>query len=882
MPDGDICGKALDVAKDRVVDWRWPVGGPNALRMAHIAEGGHILCWRDGLRRGVVLGLDPVQVSEECRRAFKAELEQRVDRAVAGVADPNERLRLAADAIAALWAEPAVFYLFAQSSAPAPALRQPGWMWYALSPAETHPLRNTATLADHALLVSALTVCVLDLIWTLTEGGARPGCNDVLGSFSPDFALGWPRLLHGARIAALLHDLGKPFGVSVTAGALPMFGHEHGAYSEAFVRQLLGKLLVGEPQQAVDAMAAWARHRAKGGPGEALVNAADVAAESDRAKSLPESWRGNWPDPALVAAALEGAAVPQGSSFTRANLAQLTQALSGLGLATPPVALIALKVDRPYRYIFEGRRLPEIRGGSCILRYLDTSPLETGPEEAAERPAPGGGQRMGPRATEIIARTLAPECVLFSGGGRILALVPYPRASEIAKALRDVYLHATCGAVANVAVLGLDWPELAYGLAPQLVWFDYPSSRAGVTSYNWPAGSRGQVFWASAGEGQDAPGDIGREPGRIIDRILRQKNFGEVYSHVEGLVGEAGGMAPLSQPFLEAAPVMRRCESCGYRPAEGAPVSVSRTKGEVPAPYPPEELHLCPVCRRRREAGRDRSLLLEELFPLELQREGPRLVPSDDLDHIGSHEEAGDEGEDRGGYIALIHADVNGMGESLRSAVTPGEFRRLSSEVERAIRESLREALRPVLQPAFDKAARLRAAGSDEAVPLPVEIVLRGGDECLFIVPGRAGLDVAVSLLTGFEERMTLGGRLAGLELCPSAPLTMSAAVVICHSRFPIELARRVAGDLLHNSAKRLAKVWSPARSTLDFVVLRRGVAVTQPVLGQRAATLTPQRRPALAAPAPVKAEPCRAGQLLGALTCRPLLLQEACQLVKA
>lgn len=157
-------------------------------------------------------------------------------------------------------------------------------------------------------------------------------------------------------------------------------------------------------------------------------------------------------------------------------------------------------------------------------------------------------------------------------------------------------------------------------------------------------------------------------------------------------------------------------------------------------------------------------------------------------------------------YVAYLVADGNGMGV-LFSQCNRVQMEDLSKSLTATLRESLAHASQTLPKRLAERRRE------NEAESLPVLPLLLGGDDCFALMPAPWAVDFARRFCTEFEQR--LGNHLAdiGLSLGDAGP-TISAAVVVCKSKYPYALAYRRAHELLRQ-AKRFAR--QHAVSALSF-----------------------------------------------------------------
>lgn len=243
--------------------------------------------------------------------------------------------------------------------------------------------------------------------------------------------------------------------------------------------------------------------------------------------------------------------------------------------------------------------------------------------------------------------------------------------------------------------------------------------------------------------------------------------FGELVKRAGHALRTAKGQKT-ALPFFELLPFVSRCAACNKRPT---------TQFLPPYPGEPPEPR-CRVCAAKREEGQGRRSAWHKHLGIE-------EVPSD-LEEIAEHSQ---------GYIGVVYADGNGLGDWFQEATTPLEYRRRSRNVQQAVETALLEALR--------------------RIPLqqdpPFEVILVGGDDVLLIVPAGDALPVAHALCGQFGEAMA------------EDRLTMSAGVVIAECHTPVYFLRRLAADLLRSAKRRAGGEGDEGGpvSAVDFLVLK-------------------------------------------------------------
>ena len=269
------------------------------------------------------------------------------------------------------------------------------------------------------------------------------------------------------------------------------------------------------------------------------------------------------------------------------------------------------------------------------------------------------------------------------------------------------------------------------------------------------------------------------------------------------------------RPFFEAIPPVRRCDSCGIRPA--AEVETA-----------PELRWLCWPCKKKVKnsiknlwceefldallSGRldcEPTKYLEKINPAELDS----IQIAKDLEEIA--QASRDEKS-----VGLIYADGNGVGHLVEASGTIEVYRRKSEILHTAMRQAVFTALGRHLSVAQNIKREIKKGKYEKVGAIhPFEVITIGGDDALLIVPGDRAFDVAITLGRMFEEELK-----KHVEFTTSRA-TLSVGLVIADRRNPMYFLHSLAEALLKSAKKRDRELdrtdQSPAEGTLDFLVLK-------------------------------------------------------------
>ncbi|NJN19620.1 MAG: hypothetical protein HC822_26955 [Oscillochloris sp.] len=162
-------------------------------------------------------------------------------------------------------------------------------------------------------------------------------------------------------------------------------------------------------------------------------------------------------------------------------------------------------------------------------------------------------------------------------------------------------------------------------------------------------------------------------------------------------------------------------------------------------------------------------------------------------------------------YIALIYADGNRVGAWMETCRSPEDFRARSQALDAVTKQAVFQALSAHLEP-----QRVRRI-SGRAFIHPFEILTIGGDDILMIVPAAQALAITHAIAHAFERSrdLVVAGaqptsaqprpdryRGSGDEPVdpPTAPVFLSAGVVIAREDTPIFFLRDLVEELLKNA----------------------------------------------------------------------------------
>ncbi|MYK17325.1 hypothetical protein F4055_04040 [Candidatus Poribacteria bacterium] len=179
-----------------------------------------------------------------------------------------------------------------------------------------------------------------------------------------------------------------------------------------------------------------------------------------------------------------------------------------------------------------------------------------------------------------------------------------------------------------------------------------------------------------------------------------------------------------------------------------------------------------------------------------------------ELDKLG-----GGEGQS---YMAVVHADGNGMGELLNEAVRDAnddEFLHYIRAFSASVSQLSKNAFEKTMQYYQDVLPSLKGIKEHENA-FPMRPIVYGGDDLTYVCDGRVGLHLTAYYLQEFaKEPIKVGGEDRHVDAC--------AGVAIVHTKFPIAQAYRFADELCGLAKSHRDR--DSGGSWLDFQIIQAG-----------------------------------------------------------
>lgn len=238
--------------------------------------------------------------------------------------------------------------------------------------------------------------------------------------------------------------------------------------------------------------------------------------------------------------------------------------------------------------------------------------------------------------------------------------------------------------------------------------------------------------------------------------------------------GSADEQAPGPTPVP---PDAQLCAACGAERATDLPPRRDRARR---APW-------CEMCIGRQKASQTRTGLLD-LPGIEGLEGAEALELATQFQTIG----AGTRSARYRGYMAVIAADGDGIGQRLTAVDSPAALHATSRDIERSVSRAIERGL---LAAVAKRRADLQAVSADPGHPrgddtqttVPYNPVVIAGDDICVAVPADLGVAVAAALATADPD------------------FPMSAGVLVCHDSLPFSVARDAA-EALKKRAKKAAR----------------------------------------------------------------------------
>jgi CRISPR-associated protein Cmr2 len=514
-------------------------------------------------------------------------------------------------------------------------------------------------------------------------------------------------------------------------------------------------------------------------------------------------------------------------------------------LPNTQLALVYGGATRIKGYLFEAPKLPEIRGASALLDWVNET-------------------RIPQLWQEVIGEDWASECIIYASGGNVLGFAPTKKAQELADKIEQSYTEHTLNANSFAVAQEFHLLEVRYG---RLVFADQ-ELRYWVDTFrdDWKDATKRETLATYYYTPQGLSADDSRDEA-LDARFFQRKTFGELMTVLAGRAMRRRDERSTDGQTRHVAlyplmPWAEKCDSSDVRPAvwQGQVGDDQRQMSEASA------RKRVVGQRMKRDARQDwfYKAFVEKRAEQDPQKPSwrPPVIESWETqweerltrelsdtpyrracDQLGMRPEAINPPKDvddiaaaGGGYIGMIYADGNNVGRRVARCQTPQDYQDLSRELDDASKHAVFRAL----------SERLRPHNGVH----PFEVLTIGGDDILLIVPGTAAFDIALDIAYHFEKALGVDpdgtnqrhDRYAGDDKQTARfhrympDIGLSAGVVIAQESAPIFFLYDLVTELLKN-AKKAARERQPG-GAVDFMVMKAITMVTDRIKSFRDAAL--------------------------------------------
>jgi len=197
-----------------------------------------------------------------------------------------------------------------------------------------------------------------------------------------------------------------------------------------------------------------------------------------------------------------------------------------------------------------------------------------------------------------------------------------------------------------------------------------------------------------------------------------------------------------------------------------------------------EELYISAATNAKVNAFPDSRKRTNEDFEEQL---GKEFYFTDLLDELGQSK--GSEN-----HIAIVHIDGNSMGIRFKELDSLEATRKLSKELENAVKVSFKQLLVKITNEI--KSGKLKDylnIKENKPIPLPIRPIILGGDDITFVCDGRMGIYYAKIFMEAFSEQPVSYGE----------PLSSCAGIAVIKTNYPFYKGYQLAEELCANAKSR-------------------------------------------------------------------------------
>jgi hypothetical protein len=152
-------------------------------------------------------------------------------------------------------------------------------------------------------------------------------------------------------------------------------------------------------------------------------------------------------------------------------------------------------------------------------------------------------------------------------------------------------------------------------------------------------------------------------------------------------------------------------------------------------------------------------------------------------------------------WIAVIHADGNGLGQILQSygeEIAKGKTKVFSQAIEDATKKAVQKTFNEII------IRDNKSWGLDNNFKFPIRPIILGGDDLTIIIRADLALDFTNQFLINFEE--TSAEEFKELGIANLKGLTACAGIAYINDSYPLHYALHLAEELCANAKKKVKK----------------------------------------------------------------------------
>lgn len=388
----------------------------------------------------------------------------------------------------------------------------------------------------------------------------------------------------------------------------------------------------------------------------------------------------------------------------------------------PSLALIGFDIDRIKDYVFASNSPKEIKGASAIIEEFTDTELKDSIKDFVDE-----------------------RHIIFAGGGSGIILAPRCQAEKIKDGIEKRFQELTISGTCTVEYEEFFPYELVYGKGNGKIKFQNIESK--IKNYF----------------------DL-----EHIKFLSDKKSipFGK-FAEILGSKIRKAKYSKIREEFYPIPGVLRRCASCGIRPASFIDIKQPDYNSDQPW-----KTAICESCARKRKVGEEKKA--EEFSAQSFN------------DLVKDYNKK---------YISIIYLDVNKMGKVRENLETSEEYRSFSKIIKDTLNGIVFE-LKGMLNHKFQS-------------------LVMGGDDLILILPAEEAVRTVVKINSFIEDRLKEVEKNENISNNLKEKLqnlTLAIGFIIAPVHFPIKFLVNYAFEILQD-AKRLS--YKNNQSSVSFLTLK-------------------------------------------------------------